>query len=130
MAKKKDEKIESEKYDQHIVDALLKLKTPIKGQGGKEFDIRSKGRNENGLQHIALKRHRLRIKDIELVPEILMHPRVVTIDPNNRNYRNYYGFRKGNDNEFFLKIVTWPYENDPKKETIITIYPTKRIKID
>ena len=129
MTKKKDAKNENEKYDQHIVDALLKLKMPIKGCSGKEFDIRSKGRNENGLEHIALKRHRLKVKDIEMIPDILKHPNVVTIDPHNRNYRNYYGIRKGKDAELFLKIVTWPYESDPNKETIITIYPTSRIKI-
>ncbi len=130
MTRKKHKKINNENYDQNIIDALLKLKTPIKGYDGKEFEIRSKGRNENGLQHIAVKRHRLKIRDIESIPEILRHPTFFSIDPNNKNYRNYYGVRKGENSNSFIKIVTWPYENNPKKETIITIYPTNSIKVD
>ena len=42
MMKKKEAKNEKEKYDQHIVDALLKLKTPIIGINGKKFYLRDK----------------------------------------------------------------------------------------
>lgn len=130
MAKKNDVQTENEKYDQHIIDALLKLKTPIKGINKKEFDIRSTGRNENGIEHIASKRHRLKVRDIESIPDILRHPKIVTPDPHNKNYMNYYGIRRGKDESMFLKIITWPYENDENKETIITVYPTKAIKVE
>lgn len=48
------------------------------------------------------------------------------VDPNNKNYRNYYGVRKGKENDTLLKNVTWPDKNDSSKELIITVYPTKR----
>ena len=125
MTKKR---IDDEKYDKHIIDALLKLKTPIIGKDGKKFLVRDDSRYESGLEHIANKRHRLKVKDIELLPNILKHPKAELQDPNNRNYRNYYGIRKGKESDTFLKVVTWPDKNDSSIELIVTIYPTKAIK--
>lgn len=116
--------------DKHIIEALLKLKTPIVGKGGKKFYIRDETRYESGLEHIADKRHRLKVKDIETVPSILKHPKVEMVDPNNKNYRNYYGVRKGQEKDMLLKIVTWPDKNDSSRELIITIFPTKTVKIE
>ena len=127
MGKKRNNSTE---YDKHIIDALIKLHAPILGKEGKQFYLRDKTRNETGLQHIANKNHRLKVRDIESVPSILRHPKAEMVDPNNKNYRNYYGIRDGKDANSFLKIVTWPDKNNPKKETIITIYPTKTIKIE
>ena len=115
-------------YDEHIIDALLKLDNPIIGKGGKRFYIRDKARNESGLEHIAAKRHRLKVKDIEVITYILKHPSFVKPDPSNRNYVNYYGIRKNTKNEYLIKIVTWPNKNNPNEETIITIYPVKNVK--
>ena len=125
----KNKKVKPE-FDEHIVDALLKIKTPIVGKGGKQFYIRDEARYESGIEHIANKRHRLKVRDIETISLILKHPLAEMIDPNNKNYRNYYGLRKGQENETLLKIVTWPYKNDAQKELIITIYPTKTIKVE
>ena len=127
MTKKRNIKIE---YDEHIIAALLKLKVPIIGKNGKKFYVRDEARHESGLEHIADKRHRLKVKDIEIVPAILKHPLAEMVDPNNKNYRNYYGVRKGQENDTLLKIVTWPDKRDPSKELIITIFPTKTVKID
>ena len=118
-------------YDQNIVDALLELDNPIIGKGGKKFYIRDKARNETGLQHIASKRHRLKVRDIQCVSSILKHPSFESVDANNKNYRNYYGIRKGlNKNNVLIKIVTWPNESNPNEEMIITIYPTSSIKVE
>ena len=127
MAHRKSKKFE---YDKHIVDALLKLKSPILGKDGKKFYIRESAKDESGLEHIANKQHRLKVKDIEDVPNILKHPKAEMVDPNNKNYRNYYGVRKGKETDLLIKIVTWPDKSNPKKEVIITIFPTKTIKID
>ena len=118
-----------ENYDIHVINALQKLKTPIIGKNGKEFFIRDKARNESGLEHIADKKHRLKVKDIESIPSILKHPIAEMTDPNNKNYRNYYGIRKTEDSKTFLKIVTWPDKKNPKKEQIITIFPTNQLKL-
>ena len=128
MGRKASGKRSEERYDENIVEALLKLKVPIIGHGGINFYIRDEARYENGIQHIAKKSHRLRVRDIESIPEILKHPAVLKQDPNNPNYKNYYGIRKGKEPNLLLKIVTWPDERNPKKETVITIFPTKWIK--
>ena len=122
MARKTNNKKE---YDDHIIDALLKLKVPIIGKGGKLFLIRDDARYESGIKHIASKSHRLKVRDIEMLPLILKHPKMVVVDPNNKNYRNYYGIRKGTSDSALLKIITWPYENNPNIELIVTIFPTK-----
>lgn len=131
MSKKKPTSNQKEQpFDQHIVDALLKMKTPIIGINGIKFYVRDEARYEDGIHHIAKKMHRLKIRDIETVPEILRHPKVMMADPNNKNYKNYYGIRKGVDTNTLIKIVTWPYEHASKKELIITIFPTNSIKIE
>ena len=127
MTKKKKQR----EYDENIVEALLNLKTPIIGKSGKLFFIRDEARYESGIYHIANKGHRLKVRDIESIASILKHPFFETTDPNNKNYRNYYGVRKGlNKNDILLKIVTWPYETKSGVELIITLYPTNAIKIE
>lgn len=116
-------------YDEHIVAALLKLDNPIIGKGGRKFYIRDKARDESGLEHIAVKRHRLKVRDIETIVKILRHPVYMCEDPTNHIYRNYYGIRKGKDSGSFLKIVTSPVKGKRgEEEIIITIYPTKTFK--
>ena len=127
MAKKT---VNEDKYDKHIIDALMKLKMPIVGIGGISFYIRDESRYEDGIHHIASKRHRLKVRDVESISDILRHPKMVRTDPHNRNYKNYYGIRRGDNSSMLIKIVTWPYEHNPKMELIVTIYPTKSIKVD
>ena len=116
-------------YDEHIIAALKELTQPIIGKSGKKFYFREMARQETGFEHIAKKSHRLKVRDIEIIPEILRHPISEHRDPANYNYRNYYGIRRGDQNiKSLLKIVTWEDEHDSLKETIITIYPVKTIK--
>ena len=129
MAKKNPHHI-NEKYDSNIIEALLKIDCPIIGVEGIEFYVRDEARKERGIEHIAKKEHRLKVRDIESLPSILRKPKYIIVDPHNRNYKNYYGIRKGDDPNALLKIVTWPDEHNPKKELIITIFPTKSIKVD
>ena len=130
MAKKKCSISNNQAYDKNIIDALHHLKLPIIGIDGKEFSIRKKARNETGVEHIAKKSHRLKVRDIESVPSILKHPQLMCNDPDNHIYKNYYGIRKGEDQDTFVKIVTSPIKNDKSKEEIVTIYPTNSIKVE
>ena len=130
MAKKKKNKDYGSIYDEHIIDALKMLKIPIFGVDGKSFSIRKEARNESGIEHIARKDHRLKVRDIESIPSILKHPQYMCSDPDNHNYMNYYGIRKGEDQNTFIKIVTSPIKNDKTKEEIVTIYPSNSIKIE
>ena len=118
------------KCGENIIGALLKLKTPIIGKGGKHFVVRDESRYESGIEHIANKRHRLKVRDIKSISEILKHPKIEMVDPNNKNYRNYYGVRKEKNNGMLLKIVTLPYKEHYNSELIVTIFPTKAIKFE
>ena len=63
-------------YDSHIIEALQSLTIPIIGKNGKKFFIKGKSsRGESGIQHIAKKSHRLKVRDIECIKEILSHPK-------------------------------------------------------
>ena len=115
-------------FDENIIKALTKIRTPIIGKGGIKFYFRDKARKETGFEHIAKKSHRLKVRDIESVESILKHPILVRKDPNNPTYKNYYGSRHGNDNVKLIKIVTWVPYRESTTEYIMTIYPTKKIK--
>ena len=129
MGRKANGKSGEERYDENIVEALRKLKVPIMGIDGRVFTFRKKFRNETGLQHIAKKAHRLKVRDIESIPDILKHPRHCCVDAHNKLYRNYYGIRKGNDSHSFLKVVTSPVKGRRDlEEIIITIFPVNSIK--
>ena len=131
MAKKGKKQDDKDLYDQHIVDALLKLKMPIVGVDGRKFYLRDSARKEKGVEHIAKKSHRLKVRDIETILSVLKHPKLWCPDPDNKVYRNYYGIRKGDDSNAFLKIVTSPIKGKRnEEEEIVTVFPTKSIKVD
>ena len=116
-------------YDLNIIAALSKIQTPILGVDGRKFYFREMIRKETGFEHIANKKHRLKIRDVESIPEILKHPKAWHSDPDNPIFRNYYGIRKGKDSDTFIKIVTSPVKGKrDEEEIIVTIYPTKTIK--
>ena len=126
---RKGRKNEESKYDQNIIDALLRLKTPIIGVNGRKFSFRERARKETGLEHIAKKDHRLKVRDIESIPAILAHPKLWGPDSHNKIYRNYYGVRKGEEADCLLKIVTSPVKGRRDfEEVIITVFPVKTIK--
>ena len=124
MAKKK-----LTEYDENIIAALSKIDVPIIGVNGIKFYFREKTRKESGFEHIANKKHRLKVRDIECIPEILRHPKKICEDSSNPIYKNYYGIRKGRESNLLLKIVTSPVKGRREIEQIIvTIYPVKYIK--
>ena len=116
-------------YDENIIAALQKIKTPIIGVGGRKFYFRPKARNETGFEHIANKKHRLKVRDINEIVNILRHPVYWTEDRHNPIYRTYYGIQKKKDSKTFIKIVTSPVKGKRnEEEIIITVYPVKNIK--
>lgn len=117
-------------YDEHIIQALNTLTIPIIGKNGKKFFIKDKSaRGESGVQHIAKKSHRLKVRDIQSVPSILKKPAYENNDPRQPIYMNYYGIRLGKDSNTFLKIVTSPIKGKRGiEEQIVTIYPVRSIK--
>ena len=114
--------------DENIIQAIVRLNWPLPTNKGTRVFIRRRSRDETGLEHIGLKRHHLKISDIQLIPGVLMHPIYDCRDPKNRHNRNFYGRRKGLKQPSFLKIVTLLDRKDSTLEWLITAYPTKRIK--
>ena len=106
----------------------MALKWPIHVSWGKTFHIRETARDQTGLEHIAEKRHHLRVSDVQQVPHILEKPMDRHRDPQNQHYRNYYGKRKGNRPPRYLKIVTSVIRKKENEELVITVYPTRHIK--
>ena len=122
MSKRPDE------VDSNIIAALNRLKWPLPSARNTKIAIREKCRNQPGIEHIASKRHHLKVDDVPLVPTILAQPIVLCKHPGNKHHLNYYGKRKGNRSPLFLKIVTMQDKSDSSKEWIVTIYPTKKVK--
>ena len=122
MAKPKTE------IDQKVYTELLGLPWPLPAIGGKFIFLRQQGRGETGAEHIAAKRHHLKIVDIRSLPALLKAPIAHHSDSRNKNYVNYYGRRKGNKNQMFLKVITSKDKHNKMFETLITLYPTKKVK--
>ena len=114
--------------DQNVYNELLRLSWPLPAVGGKRVFLRDRARRETGAEHIAAKRHHLKIADIQLLPELLKKPIAHHADSRNKNYVNYYGRRKGNKNPMFLKAITSKDKHSNLLETLITFYPTKKVK--
>ena len=115
------------KVDQNIVNALLELPDELVNFSGVKVKIREKKRNdESGIEHIALSRHGLKVKDIKEIPNIILKPNRYCKDRKRKNRVAYYGIRAGKKQNSFLKIIA--KENKDKSQTIITIFTCKTIR--
>lgn len=113
--------------DKNIVSALAHLPKPMVNRDGVLVYVREEARSETGAEHIAEKKHFLKIRDIEAVPGILKNPLSYKRDPKRKRSMVYFGKRPGQNNKApLLKIVT-NIRKDAAEE-IITVYPQKRIK--
>lgn len=119
MKKKKD-------TDQNIIDALLSLDWPLLNYDNHRVRVRKVGRKEGGLEHIANKKHLLKIRDILLLPAIFSNPYKVVIQHSGIKGKIYFGKRKGKEKSIFLKIVVRKLKDE--NEEIVTIYSTNVIK--
>lgn len=111
-------------FDQNIIAALLRLRTPLFTAHGSEVSFDKNKRNETIYEHIAHKKHHLTIKDIAAIPAILADRKSLKKDRNGKRYRTYIGKRgKKKERIKYLKIVT--EVGDGNKESIVAIYLTK-----
>ena len=111
-------------YDFHIIEALKKLTIPLKTFDGHNVLFDKDKRNETIFEHIANKRHHLKVKDIELIPEIISRKENLRKDKNGDKFRNYvYRSKRKKERLKFIKITT--RINSNSTETIITIHKIK-----
>lgn len=119
MSKKKTE------YDAHIVEALKKLPVPMSNFHGAHIYFDRDKRDESIYEHIAKKCHRLTLKDILVVPSVLLRKDALKTDRNGKKFRSYVGVRtKKNEKMKYVKIVTRLGKNGD--EYIVTIYLIKK----
>jgi len=117
-------KMKRKEYDFHIVDALKKLPIPLKSFDGHDVLFDKNKRYETIYEYIANKKHRLKVKDIELLPEIFSKKSSLRKDKIGTKFRCYIFKNKAKKERLkFIKIIT--RINTNKTETIITIHKVK-----
>ncbi len=115
-----------EVIDENIVSALKNLPIPLLAFDGKLIYFEENKRKESIFEHIANKKHRLRISDINEIPKILKDKNSLQNDKKKKVFRNYIGRRtKKNDKMKYIKIVTRSCGDE--KEVITSIYLLKKI---
>ena len=114
----------NKEYDQNVIAALKALPVPLKTYNGGEVRFDVDKREETIFEHIANKDHHIHVKDIVVIPSILLSKESLKNDRNGRKFRTYIGKRGKNKERLkYLKIVTELKKN--KKESVVTIYPVK-----
>ena len=114
----------NKEYDQNVIAALKALPVPLITYNGSEVRFDVDKREETIFEHIANKDHHIHVKDIAVIPSILLSKGSLKNDRNGRKFRAYIGKRGKNKERLkYLKIVTELKKN--KKESVVTIYPVK-----
>ena len=110
-------------FDQNLVDAILKLNWPLVNKDGVKIFLRDRSRTESGPEHIAGVLHKLKVRDIQLLPTIFKNPYKIEHEKGGKKGKFYYGKRKGKNKQPFIKIIV--KINKDCSETIATIYASK-----
>ena len=103
------------KANVNIEKALLSLDFPFKNNKGKNVVLKISNSSHSRSKHIAKQYHSLTLNDIKLIPEALLHPDYVTVDPVVKRNMNYYKRREKGKRITFLKIVTKRINEKEKK---------------
>ena len=115
----------NEKYDQHIIDELKKLHKPLKTFDNHSVLFDKDKRKESIYEHIANKKHRLHVVDIQQIQSILLDKECLKNDRNGKKNRCYIGKRKKqNEKNKYLKIVTIVKKD--KNESVSTVCTVKK----
>ena len=114
-------------YDLNVLKALKQLQVPLVTWSGTLVYFDKDKRYESIYEHIANKKHHLTVKDINEIPVILRNKKALIVDRSGRKFHTYSGRRgKKKDKLKYLKIIT--SINGNKKESIVTVYLTKKIE--
>ena len=113
--------------DQNIIKALKELKLPLFNFDGTKIYFQKRKRYETVYEHIASKHHHLKIKDISLIPTILLSKNDSYTDPKTKKSILYYGKRKGVEKQNpWLKIIC--NKTKDGNQEISNIYPVRKYK--
>ena len=95
---------------------------PIINKNGTLVVFSAGSKKQKTINHISLARHRLKIRDIKELPNIIKNPIKVLKDKKGKDKKIYIGKRPGKE-RMSLALVT---RKRQKYEEIITFYPTKK----
>lgn len=119
-------------YDVEVYVALRNLPQKLPTSKGTMVAFGKGKRDEGVYEHIALKRHELRVVDILAIPLILLDPKSIVADRKSKRYENYVGDRPGNKvKPPFLKIITKKgsgKKESKEQEEFVTVYTVKSKK--
>ena len=108
-------------YDENILNALKVLPVPLKTFDNHDVTFEENKRNETIFEHIGKQKHRFKLSDIKVIPQILRDPKSLKKDAKKNVFRNYEGKRpKKNAKLKYIRIIT--RKIGPNKEVISTIY--------
>lgn len=109
-------------YNEQIINEIKKIKTPILNKNGTPVVFSAGSKKQKTINHIGLTRHRLKVRDIRELPNIIKNPIKVLKDKKGKDKKIYVGKRPGKV-KMSLALVTRKRQNC---EEIITFYPTKK----
>ena len=109
-------------YNEQITNEIKKIKMPIKNKNGTLVVFSAGSKKQKTINHIGLARHRLKVRDIKELPNIIQNPKKVLKDKKGKDKKIYVGNRPGRE-RMSLALVTRKRQNC---EEIITYYPTKK----
>ena len=117
-------------HDELLSDALMKIPFPLKDKRH-GFSIylsdRRASSNETRIKHIINKRHDLKVRDIESIPNGINDYWHYKKDSTYKDTFNYYLKRKGEDKGYIKVSVQLDWKNK-KVAWIKTIYITYKVK--
>ena len=117
-------------YDENLIEALKKLPFPIRDEKHNlnivllEEDVR---KDQNRFEHVSKVHHKLKIRDIESIPESIKKKPILLKDSGREQTYNYYLKRKG-DRYHFIKISIKIIDYERRIAKIKTIFLTKVLK--
>ena len=119
------------RHNQDLLEALKKLPNPIedKWNGLLVFVEDGPARsNQTRYEHIVQSHHRLKVRDIESIPEGIKGKAIFLKDAKKRKRTYNYFFRRKGSNDEFIKVSVQKDPKNPKVVRIKTIYITKAVK--
>ena len=99
-------------YDENLIEALKKLPFPIRDEKHNlnivllEEDVR---KDQNRFEHVSKVHHKLKIRDIESIPESIKKKPILLKDSGREQTYNYYLKRKGDRKTGPSSLCTQPH---------------------
>ena len=119
------------KTNRRVLEALLTLPSPIedKKNGLLIYFVDDQSRsNQTRFEHIIQKRHCLKVRDIQAIPEGIANKAIIKKDSKKRKWTFCYFFLRPGSQHEYIKIAVQRNSNNSHEVFVKTIYIAKTIK--